>query len=560
MALKDTWIDRKDGDEIRPEDINDVANAAIENEKAIEDKAPKDHTHDVAHTIYHDNVSLIGITTGGSGAEINTMTDNKIVESTEGVYHIKAKGDVTINARAIAVACSISVDGNLIAEGDRINTTWSGKVEQGFEIVLRDGSLTFGKFTLTEHVDGFMTWKQAQKLDSTEIFTAEEKSKLESIKPGESMVVDAYTKEESDILVDASSIEYKHKFLLHGDELEGKKDGNNIHLMSVTNGGAVKFGETYTHTGRYFGYVGVKNVTSGKHVLVAEIDINTDFDMSKARVQTYYQETVGGSSKPEGVVVGVPMNGKNIIVYTFEASADKPVRGIYIDAQGTNKPTVALTLHNVSIFTPSALDYDFADDKVKDWKAEIYSGDKHVVSKLGKYAIFNTGSSSFVTSLSAEMDVDILLYIPNSKAFADKKTVDVLTQDVERIDETKASAADLNELGEFVSQKGLTFTQYAAGVKIPLEPNCLYYLRCNSDTMYYYINGSKISQYTSGFGDGLVMMAGNIFNGSHINFFAAPSSGFMDFSMNGYTISTKDTDDVYAMSSSAVVNVWKVKA
>lgn len=524
------------------------------------------HTHDVAHTVYNGKVSLIGITTGGSGSVMNSITDTTITESIQGTYHINVKGDVTFNIRSTAVACTVLVDGNVIAEGGTARASWGGKVEQGIEVVLEDGYIRFGNFTLTEHVNGFMTWEQSKKLDSTEIFTAEEKAKLESINPGEPsepVVGNVYTQEESDLLVKASSIEYKRKCSLEGDELEGKKDSNNIHLMSVTNQGAVVFNEEYTHNGRYFGYVGVKNVTSGKHVLVAEIDINTDFDMSKARVQTYYQETVGGSSKPEGVVVGVPKNGKNIIIYTFEASADKPVRGFYFDAQGTNKPTVGLTLRDVKLYTPVVCDFVINDDRIKDWKTQIYNGDKAVVSELGEYGILSTSDSMLITSFKTDMNVDVLLYIDNDDAFASKEDVEILSNVVSELNtsvKNKADASELILLGDVVAQKGVTFMQYSAGVKIPLEKDCLYYLRCNSDTIYYYKNGSKLSQYTSGFGDGLVMMASNIFQGSHINFFAAPSSGFMDFSMNGYTISTKDTDDVYAMSNSDVVNVWKLKA
>ena len=360
----------------------------------------------------------------------------------------------------------------------------------------------------------------------------------------------AYTKDESDLLLDAHSIALRKTVSLTGDELEGKKDAEHIHVMSATKGNKVVFGEEYTHTGRYFGYVGVKNLKeSGRITLVAEIDIDSDFDMSKARVQAYYQETIGGASKPEGTVVGIPMNGKNYIIYTFSVDSSKPVRGFYFDAQGANTPTVKITLRDVRSYSNCEIMRSYSTGDIKDWKCEIYEGMNTVVPTIGEYGILTVsndrGNKSLrAVSFSKAMDVEVLLYKPKDSVFATKEEVSNLSEQVSGV----------------LSGKGLTFMQYGAGVKIPLEPNCLYYLRCNKDTIYYYLNGSKLSQYTSGFGDGLVMMASNIYNGSHINFFAAPSSGFMDFSMNGYTISTKDGDEVYAMSSSDTVNVWKVNA
>ena len=355
----------------------------------------------------------------------------------------------------------------------------------------------------------------------------------------------AYTKDESDLLLDAHSIALRKTVSLKGDELEGKKDAEHIHVMSATNKNAVVFNEEYTHTGRYFGYVGVKNLSGlGYACLVAEIDIDTDFDMSKARIQAYYQETIGGANKAEGTLIGIPMNGKNYIIYPLTLTSSKPVRGFYFDAQGTNTPTVKITLRDVRVYQKQTVRRGVSTTGLKDWKCEIYNEVGAVVSEIGEHCIIPRGTTVEAISLSNPMDAEILLYKPKDSVFATKEEVSNLSEQVSGV----------------LSGKGLTFMQYGAGVKIPLEPNCLYYLRCNKDTIYYYKNGEKLSQYTSGFGDGLVMMASNIFQGAHVNFFAAPSTGFMDYSMNGYTITTTDGDDVYAMSSSDVVNVWKFKA
>ena len=501
---------------------------------------------DVASYEKHAPISIAEIGESDTPNAISELVSGDAVTlryNQEATYNINYQGDVDFVITGDASQSRriyIYVDGNL----NRIDSStgvleWKGNVKEGISIKGFSGHvIVIQRFLGDKYTNGFMTGKQVEKLNSTEVFTAEEKAKLGNFDAGE-----AYTKDESNRLLNVHDIAYQNTFDLQGDELEGKKDSANIHVMSTTNGNAVKFDDTYTHTGRYFGYVGVKNVTSGKHILVAEIDIDTDFNMSKARVQGYYQPVVGGSNTPEGVVIGVPMNGKNIIVYTFEGSADKPVRGFYIDAQGSNTPTVKLTLRDVRLYTPVDIDFNIGKN-VNDWKCQVYGADKFVVSDLDAYGIISTSTSTFVSSFSNSMSADVVLYTSNDDVFANKNDVN----------------EELGVLANAVLTKGLSFEQYPAGTKIPLQPGCLYYLRCNSDTMYYYINGSKISQYTSAFGDGLVMMADNLYQGSHVNFFAAPSSGFMDFSMNGYTISTKDTDDVYAMSSSAVVNVWKVKA
>ena len=202
---------------------------------------------------------------------------------------------------------------------------------------------------------------------------------------------------------------------------------------------------------------------------------------------------------------------------------------------------------------------------IKEWKCEPFQMGNGVVSSLDPYILIYTEEGYRrwrMASLTDEMSVDVLLYKPNDDVYARKAGVKALSDKVNEVEDavgSKAEQQDLTALENKINAKGLSFMQYNAGEKIPLEKDCLYYLRCNTDTIYYYKNGTKLSQFTSSFGDGFVMMSSNIFQGAHVNFFAAVA-GFMDYSMKGNTITTLDTDEVYAMSSSDFVNVWKVKA
>lgn len=379
-----------------------------------------------------------------------------------------------------------------------------------------------------------------------------------------------YTRDESDLLLDVHSIVHKETLSLTGDELEGKKDSDHIFLKNLTKDNAVVFGEEYETMGRFFGYVGVTGLRrSVDYVLVAEIDIETDFDISKARVQGF-TKAGGGSETPTLEVIGTPKNGKNYVIYPCRHDGGNTINGFYFDAQAGNSPTVKITLCDVRVYKRVfALELPIDNKEViKDWKCEPYQMGNGVVSSLDDYALIYTDVGSFrkwyFVSLTGAKNVDVLLYKPSAEVFANKEEVKALSEKVGAVEDevaSKAKQTDLTALEKSVGAKGLTFKQYNAKEKIPLEKDCLYYIRCNKDTVYYYKNGSKLSQYTSGFGDGFVMMASNIFQGAHVNYFAAPAeSGFMSFDMNGYTITTLDTDEVYAMSSSDVVNVWKLHA
>ena len=168
ISEHDTWLvwDAESGEYI---DTGVSAKGGMTEEEIAEllkDTAPKDHTHDLAGTIYKD-VSLIGITSGGSGSSVNSITYNTIAESTFGTYQIDIKGNVEIKA---TIDCGANgefyIDDVLVSSGNNFEVEWSGTIEHGITIKLYDGHVQFNTFKLLEYVNGFMSWKQAEKLEN----------------------------------------------------------------------------------------------------------------------------------------------------------------------------------------------------------------------------------------------------------------------------------------------------------------------------------------------------------------------------------------------------------
>ena len=178
MALKDKWIDRKDGDEIRPEDINDVANAVIDNEKAIADKAPEDHTHALAGTKVED-ISLLDLESElTNGAEIVGV--DKLNLGERGVAKFLISGHIRFTTKGVYGVYSpiVKVDGKII-DSKEIGEDEDGVVLFAYEFdgnvaesieFSAVGSSAFVNFETFEKItkkDGFMSAEQAEKLENT---------------------------------------------------------------------------------------------------------------------------------------------------------------------------------------------------------------------------------------------------------------------------------------------------------------------------------------------------------------------------------------------------------
>lgn len=178
------WKDKKDGvDDILADDINGMAHAIMENEKNI----PREPAG-----VYKTDISLLDLEneTNGDNVVINAKSVDLGTTGTAKFYvsgHIRfiTKGVYGIHLPAVKV------------DGKRINSKEIGKDEDGYVLyayefdgdiaesieLITSSSYTYVEFeTLCkiEEKKGLMTGKQAEKLDSTEIFTAKEKTKLEN--------------------------------------------------------------------------------------------------------------------------------------------------------------------------------------------------------------------------------------------------------------------------------------------------------------------------------------------------------------------------------------------
>lgn len=367
-----------------------------------------------------------------------------------------------------------------------------------------------------------------------------------------------YSKEASNFLLGAESVSLSETVHLSGNILQK----NNIYTESPS----FNLGQEAEITSRWFGYIGIKNIPLNKnYLLVAEIDINTEFNMNIARVQSFYKTDENSSSKPEGTIIGIPNNGKNYILFPFTPTSGKPIKGFYFDAQGSNNPTVSLLVKTLKLYETTTLENVSINDGYKDWKKEFYYTGNLVKNSLENdyVLIYDTNSNIIASSLSNAQDIEIILYKSLSDNYVNKDELNNLEIKTNNLND------EIKDISKIITSKGITFTQYPPNSKCLFEPGCLYYVRASTETIHFYKNGEMISYYTSGFDNGVVAMASNIYQGAHVNYFAAPkiTGGiFGGGTMNGYTIATTETDEVYAMSvadsgnsNPSVMNVWKIK-
>ncbi len=123
--------------------------------------AEKGHGHELAgyKTI---QISLIGITTGGSGSEVNFITDTTITESALGTYQVDYQGEAKLKVNCVSnnagmFEVGFYIDNVLMTSDDNYNFEWSGVIEQGIKIVLYDGTVTFEQFDGVGYKSGFMS-------------------------------------------------------------------------------------------------------------------------------------------------------------------------------------------------------------------------------------------------------------------------------------------------------------------------------------------------------------------------------------------------------------------
>lgn len=178
------WKDKRDGvDDILADDINGMAHAIMENEKNI----PREPAG-----VYKTDISLLDL-------ENETNEENVVIKAksvdlgTNGTAKFYVSGHIRFTTKGVwgIHTPMVKVDGKII-NSNEVGTDEDGYVLYAYEFdgdiaesieLITSGSYTYVEFeTLCkiEEKNGLMTGKQAEKLDSTEIFTAKEKTKLEN--------------------------------------------------------------------------------------------------------------------------------------------------------------------------------------------------------------------------------------------------------------------------------------------------------------------------------------------------------------------------------------------
>lgn len=178
------WKDKRDGvDDILADDINDMAHAIMENEKNI----PREPAG-----VYKTDISLLDL-------ENETNEENVVIKAksvdlgTNGTAKFYVSGHIRFTTKGVwgIHTPMVKVDGKII-NSNEVGTDEDGYVLYAYEFdgdiaesieLITSGSYTYVEFeTLCkiEEKNGLMTGKQAEKLDSTEVFSAKEKIKLEN--------------------------------------------------------------------------------------------------------------------------------------------------------------------------------------------------------------------------------------------------------------------------------------------------------------------------------------------------------------------------------------------
>lgn len=233
MALKNTWIPKKDttdgsdGDYIVAKDINEIADAVI----ALEDiPIPDSYTKEEIDNMLslkrdlndfvpvssdfgenEDEISLVGITdiTYETTDSYPVISDNYVAAngSEEATFFINFKGNATISIISTHLMGTdrfaygvVKVDGvelrgvehSQIDDQDYTEYTFNGNIKKGIEI--QADAYTKWKFTTFSgsriiYSDGFMSGKQAERLDNLDTKIGDIDTALDAILDIQSEVV-----------------------------------------------------------------------------------------------------------------------------------------------------------------------------------------------------------------------------------------------------------------------------------------------------------------------------------------------------------------------------------
>lgn len=384
----------------------------------------------------------------------------------------------------------------------------------------------------------------------------------------EAALSNVYTKKESDALLNVHK-KWEGSVELSGDdELEGKKTSDYIYLANITPADAVTFGQKHEVTGQYFGYVGVQNIPAGKYLLLADVGVDTDFDLSKVRVSEFYDN--GSGMRGTGRKLGTLTNGTaNYILCEIDFADGDMKHGFFMEATDGSSPTINFTLNDVRLYKTKDISSITGNEAgLRSFKDDMLSDGVAIKPKEDfkeNYIIIVDSDYSHprICSFDDAKSVEISLYIPLENSFT-----------------TKSAFADLTDI---VNSKGLIYEDHILPCEhVVLEQGYLYYLRGNTDDMEFnfYDQDGNILKDSGGtkdmpaFDAAMLFTSINTHNGVYKNFAILPKLRTLDvkatdgtvigtvdvphFTTRSFDISP-DKPQFYVKGTSSTLDLWKIK-
>lgn len=178
------WKDKRDGvDEIHADDINGMAHAIMENEKNIPREPAGVYKTDISLLDLENETNEENVVIKAKSVDLGTTGTAKFYVS--GHIRFITKGAYGVYTPTVKVDGKI-IDSKEVGEDEFGNPFFAyefdGDITESVELIASGSNVNVDFETLCkiEEKNGLMTGKQAEKLDSTEVFSAKEKTKLEN--------------------------------------------------------------------------------------------------------------------------------------------------------------------------------------------------------------------------------------------------------------------------------------------------------------------------------------------------------------------------------------------
>ena len=382
----------------------------------------------------------------------------------------------------------------------------------------------------------------------------------------------SYSKEESDLLLNASSVLYKNTVTLEGDLFANNTSDNTYYTKkSATNAESIVFNEAFEITEEYCCYIALKPtlnnlINSGKYLMLLDIDIEMENseEMGEGIVLCTYSRFHTGGQEAGTTTLEKLQVGKNYIIKPFENNNIDGVQkqyGIYL--RNKTKKSIKITVNNIKIFKPLdvTLDASILENGIE-WKhpnlLQNTAPVLDIVTKLPQKDWLYKASNTILRmySLSEEQELDLLFYIPFEQNYVNKYAYSL--DQVQLQEDKKTINANLENLNKSINAKGIYFKKYSANEKCILNRGSAYFFRGGNGTMNYYDQNDDLAISDENFEVGIAIMPEFRDNSSFLPcLLIAPDSS----SLNGNTVDLPKNDStkhIYVKASSEF-NVWELR-